>query len=230
MQTLSKQKTAVLVFAFSSKEEIRHKKINDAEELFSVLSERTLTTVQKTKLPYILFTEKEQQGSTFGERFANAIEYVFNKGYNKVITIGNDTPQLTPKLLLKANNLLSQKNTVLGPSTDGGFYLMGIHKNDFDKKSFVSLPWQTPRLYQQLVKEGTPEDVSILELEYLRDIDSLNDVKDIFNYVFTFSRVIKKLLFSIIHIKTVFLLRQKSHIGLYSIKTLQVRGSPPIAH
>jgi len=59
-----------------------------------------------------------------------------------VITIGNDTPILKSHHIVEASRQLESKNVVLGPSLDGGFYLLGIHKTHFNREQFIDLPWQ----------------------------------------------------------------------------------------
>ena len=129
-------RTAILIFANSSKEEMKYKAIPKGNILFDVLTEHTLNTARKTGLPYFLMSEKEQIGSSFGERFVNAISSIFELDFDMVITIGNDTPQLKSSDIVRASKLLGAKKSVLGPSRDGGFYLMGIHKSQFDAKTF----------------------------------------------------------------------------------------------
>ncbi len=172
------QKTAILVFANSAKEEIKHKPVPGGEALFTGLNEHTLRQVKQTNLPYFHITEKEQEGTNFGERFLNAIKQVMANGYQQLITIGNDTPQLTTSLILKAQSSLNTKEMVLGPSHDGGFYLMGFNTaliNSLDPHQFKKLPWQTAQLatcfYQllELNKQQTTVLPTLLDLDRLRD-------------------------------------------------------------
>ena len=61
------------------------------------LNRHTIRQIEHSGLDYFHFTEKEQEGGDFGERFIHAIQSVFNKGYEYIITLGNDTPQLRTK-------------------------------------------------------------------------------------------------------------------------------------
>ncbi len=136
MHSMISHKTAILVFARSSKEETVHKSIYNGAQLFDSLTDYTLEIASKTHLPYFHFSEEQQIGDTFGERFINAIQAVFEKGYEQVITIGNDTPQLKVSHIIEAEKQLSSNKSVLGPSADSGFYLMGLHKSQFDHYAF----------------------------------------------------------------------------------------------
>lgn len=174
-------KTAVLIFAHSAEYEATVKPFQYAEEVFESLNQRTLQLVKKTKLPYYVFTEKEQVGATFGERFTNAIQSIYDLGYESIITIGNDTPHLTTNKLLKASHELVQKDIVLGNSNDGGFYLLGIKKEHFKATLFLKLPWQSQNLSKSLSKLFSGNTVAIYYLEKLSDLDSYDDIKKIIN-------------------------------------------------
>ncbi len=175
------QKTAILIFANSSKEEMKHKAIAKDSVLFKKLNQKTLCTVKKAKLPYFVFTEEEQIGHNFGERFTNAIQDIYAMGFDNVITIGNDSPQLTANHLLESAQQLQNNNFVLGPSRDGGFYLMGLHKSHFDKSSFLKLPWQTRELSHCISQIIENKNTEVVLLQTLFDIDDTSDLKKIVN-------------------------------------------------
>lgn len=172
------QKTALLIFANSAAKEVERKEFLSTE-IFSALNKQTLKTAKKSKLPYFVISEKEQKGASFGERFTNAIDLIFKKGFDNVITIGNDTPHLKTKHLLDANTSLTNKQLVIGPSKDGGFYLMGLKKSHFNKETFLKLPWQTNKLQASIGAISTIKKEQISFLELLIDIDALEDIKTI---------------------------------------------------
>ncbi|OEK07878.1 hypothetical protein A8C32_15475 [Flavivirga aquatica] len=187
-------KVAILIFANSAEKEAVSKPFQYSKDVFAALNARTLSIIKKTGLPYFIFSENQQVGNSFGERFTNAIQTTYNKGYNTVITIGNDTPHLTTKHILKTAHLLQKHNLVLGPSTDGGFYLMGLKKSQFNADIFLKLPWQTSQLNRSISKLNASKKINICYLETLTDIDSAADVKTIINNFRTLSKTIKKLL------------------------------------
>ncbi|MEX0290446.1 MAG: DUF2064 domain-containing protein [Flavobacteriaceae bacterium] len=168
--------TAILVFANSSEAELQNKSIAQGAELFEALSRQTLKVVAQSGLPYYLYTEKEQEGATFSERFTHAIQEVFEKGYKRIITVGNDSPHLRTEDLSFAHQQLLSEHTVLGPSADGGVYLMGIHKADFDKTKFQSLPWQTSNLYTSLA-HFLSRCKKVIRLRTLFDLDTFEDLR-----------------------------------------------------
>ena len=196
MHTALKHKTAILVFARSSQEELVHKSIYNGGQLFDALTNHVLETATKTELPYFHFSEEKQIGNTFGERFANAIKTIFEKGYEQIITIGNDTPQLKVAHILEAEKQLSSNKIVLGPSADGGFYLMGLHKSQFDTLAFQQLAWQTSDLSKQLLELIQLGNNEIFQLPTLTDIDTQADVKSIVSYAYQLS---EELLLALLH-------------------------------
>ena len=89
-------------------------------------------------LPVHYILDDQQVGRSFAERFTNAFQQLFRQGYDKVIAIGNDHPGLTSGHLQTAAWELAEYDHVLGPSTDGGFYLIGVWQ-----KRFQQLPFET---------------------------------------------------------------------------------------
>lgn len=175
---------AILIFANSSQEELKYKGIPNSPEIFDALTEQTLATVAQARIPFFHFTENQQLGTTFGERFTNAIQSVFDQGFGKVITIGNDAPQLRTSHILEAIARLNANEFVIGPSTDGGFYLMGIDRSLFDRTEFKKMAWQTSALSRQLLQFITGLSIPVFKLPVLFDIDTTQDIKAIAAYTF----------------------------------------------
>ena len=170
--------TAILIFANSAEKEAERKSFLSSD-VFSVLNNQTLKTVEKSGIEYFHFSEKNQVGSSFGERFSNAIETIFNKGFKNVITIGNDTPHLKTHHLVDTLHQLEKNDLVLGPSKDGGFYLMALKKEHFNKEILLKLPWQTSKLQNCITSIVTSKKLNIKFLEILNDLDVLEDIEKI---------------------------------------------------
>lgn len=71
------------------------------------------------------FQKYAQQGSDLGKRMFNAFKLAFGKGYKNVVIIGSDSPGITSKIITKAFDALKTNQVVIGPSHDGGYYLLG---------------------------------------------------------------------------------------------------------
>ena len=226
MRVTKQIKTAVLIFANSSQEEARYKSIANNCSLFDALTAATIKTVENSKLPFFHFTEKHQIGATFGERFAKAIQSVFEKGYEHVIAIGNDAPQLRVSHLHEAYNQLQSNKIVLGPTTDGGFYLMGLHKSQFDASTFKNLAWQTSNLKKQLCRLISKQTVKIVFLERLFDIDTTQDIKSIVGYLNTLPKKLLILLLRTLGIEKEIKPTTSSIYSSNYFTSLHNKGSP----
>ena len=173
-------KTAVLIFAFSQKEAEKRNKLFANKELYASLTNRVRKIVDASKIDHFYFTEKKQIGSSFGERFSNAIAAIYAKGYDNVITIGNDTPNLTVDHLLETKEALESKSSVIGPSYDGGFYLLGLQKEYFDATKFENFSWNTSKITKQIRSYIEQYTTQIVQFEYLHDIDNDGRLKLVF--------------------------------------------------
>ncbi len=196
MQAHRTNSTAVLIFANSHGVDAARKSIPQSGPLFKSLNDEIVSKVEKTGLPYFLYTEELQIGSDFGARFTAAIQSIFSKGFDSIITVGNDTPNLSVSVLQRAYENLIQGKTVIGPSTDGGIYLLGIHKNRFEPVGFRELPWQKQHLFQETARFFMQRGV-LHQLQRLTDIDSLRDIQTIIAQKDSISITLFRLLLSI---------------------------------
>lgn len=166
-------------------------------QLFRELNAHTLRTVQKTGLPFYHISEREQQGKTFGERFAHAVQSIYEKGYEAVITVGNDSPQLQSSHIHRVYKAIQEGESALGPAEDGGFYIMGLHRDQFNADSFRRLSWGQSGLLREMLGMLRRLDRHVDLLPVLGDIDSIEDIPGILarGRVLSFSllRMLKKL-------------------------------------
>ncbi|MHA7058683.1 TIGR04282 family arsenosugar biosynthesis glycosyltransferase [Aquimarina sp. M1] len=186
----NKRNIAILIFALSQEEEIKRKPFLKNNSLQSNLTSRTITLVKKTGLDYFVYSEQQQLGTSFGERYSNAINDIYAKGYDAVITIGNDTPNLNKTRLLKAVETVQKGQSVIGPSYDGGFYLLGIHKEAFHQKEFSEFQWNTSNVRKELYSYLKSYNTSFYQLDFLYDLDHFSDIINIYK---TLPFLLKKL-------------------------------------
>jgi glycosyltransferase A (GT-A) superfamily protein (DUF2064 family) len=175
--------TALLLFIRSGYEEARYKQLGPghrrdiSRKLVKVFNKRTIRLAQHSGLSVFTITEEQQSGNTFGERFVNAVEYVFDKGFDKVITIGNDCLSLSRKHLSEAAQSLEKNELVLGPASDGGAYLIGLQKSFFQKEAIQDLPWQKPNLFKAFCRLAHSKGQIPVLLSEESDIDTFADLK-----------------------------------------------------
>jgi len=223
---MKQKETAILIFANSAEKEAVSKPFQYSKDVFNLLNKQTLNIAKKSGLDYFIFSEKQQIGNSFNERFINAIQNVYNKGFKSVITIGNDTPHLTVKHILKTEKQLQNNNIVIGPSTDGGFYLMGLKKVVFNTNTFLRLPWQTSRLNQSISKLAASKEICISYLETLSDIDSVTDIKSIINSFRHIPKSIKKICLRYILIEKEIITYLYSFFRIVTLNQQFNKGSP----
>jgi glycosyltransferase A (GT-A) superfamily protein (DUF2064 family) len=224
------KKTALLIFANSAEKEATLKPFQSSELLFDALNNHALKIAEKSGLDYFHFSEKNQIGRTFAQRFTNAIQSVYNKGYDTVITIGNDTPHLQTKHILKAEAYLQNNDFVFGPSKDGGFYLMGLKKLNFNRETFIKLPWQTSGLAKCFIKILKQNYKATYLLEFLSDIDTVSDTRKINDAFKSVSTEISILLKNYISIEKKILNYLFNAIENYTIQLHFNKGSPYLLH
>ena len=122
---------------------------------------------------------KPQGDGDLGKKLKKTFEDAFSAGAQRVVTIGCDCPDLSKEHIGRAFDALYLKDLVLGPATDGGYYLIGI-KCPCDAL-FKDIPWGTDRVFETTVYLAQELGLSIEILEELRDVDRPADLEYI-NY------------------------------------------------
>jgi len=148
-------RTCILYFARTPFQEaqykhlFRHKRQN--HRALRMMHQRTQATLRKSGLPYVMLDEKQQIGETFGERISRGIQDLFVQGFERVIVVGNDCPQLSSKDLQQAHEALCEGKQVYGRNGRGGTYLIGVNRSQFCETHFAALPWTCSSLCDRLV-------------------------------------------------------------------------------
>lgn len=181
-------KIAILLFAYSKAVQSDAKHLSEFTENNNLLWDKVydykIKTIQKTNLPFFLSNENNQVGANFGQKLKNAINQVYEQGFDKVIIIGNDCLSLTKNDLLNANSLLKKNDFILGEDFNGGAYLLGVSKNKFNSQDFENLSWQTKKLYTEI------------HLLFCQNKLGLLSSKADFNNQFQFQKALNKLPYS----------------------------------
>ena len=109
-----------------------------------------------------------------GVKMQTAFSRQFEKGYEKILLIGSDSPHLDCELLTNGFNALDNHEVVLGPSTDGGYYLIGFNKHTFCKDAFWDIPWSTDMVLKKTLHRLNTKQIYFLQ--ELNDIDVFDDL------------------------------------------------------
>ena len=90
-----------------------------------------------------------------------------------MILLGSDLGSLNEKIVLEAETALVENEYVIGPTYDGGYYLIGMKKPS--PHLFKEIPWSTEKVLEQTLKTVAPSAFYFLELA--NDIDEFKDLK-----------------------------------------------------
>lgn len=175
------QKTAILFFSRTPEQECREKVFlrknrKKNRQIARIFYESSLRSVQQSGLSFYLFDENKQTGSSFGERLSNAFLEVFEKGYDSVIAVGNDSPGLMSVRWPSVVQHLKKGNAVLGPTKRDGSYLIALSRKAFDKDQFTALPWQKQELLEALGCYLNQHSKSVVYLTRYVDINHAGDL------------------------------------------------------
>jgi rSAM/selenodomain-associated transferase 1 len=124
--------------------------------------------------PQSQFRKYLQTGDDLGERMKNAFATAFAEGFEKVVIIGSDCPQLTPAHIQKAFDHLNEYEIVVGPAVDGGYYLLGMKK--LAPELFTNKVWSSDHVLTQTIADIKRLQLSYYLLEKLRDVDTEEDL------------------------------------------------------
>jgi len=122
------------------------------------------------------YTKKVQFGNHLGERMLNAFEEVFTREKGPVCIIGSDCFDITADIINQAYEGLKVNDLMVGPSQDGGYYLLGM--NDFYPSLFKNIDWSTEIVRAQTLTIAKSLNLSVGLLPVLNDIDTIDDLKE----------------------------------------------------
>jgi uncharacterized protein len=114
-----------------------------------------------------------QIGHDLGERLYNTALEVLAE-HDRLIFLGADLPNLTGDLLQEAIDYLDEFDTVIGPATDGGYYLLGI--KFAHAGLFADIQWGGAKVLDQTIKQIEESKLSYYLLESKNDIDTWEDL------------------------------------------------------
>lgn len=130
-----------------------------------------------------------QVGEDLGERLHNAFAALSEKGYEKIVVIGTDTPQLTQHTVIEAFDILDTFDCVVGESYDGGYYLFGTKK--YLPELFDNIDWSTEKVFTQTLRNIKESSLTFSLLTTLYDIDREEDLYQLQNsHPVLFDRII----------------------------------------
>jgi rSAM/selenodomain-associated transferase 2/rSAM/selenodomain-associated transferase 1 len=114
-----------------------------------------------------------QTGEDLGSRMANALGAAFRRGYRPVVLVGTDIPAMTAGHIQTAFQALRRHDIVLGPSRDGGYWLIGMNR---PLDLFRDIPWGGTDVLARTLAQAASQGLMVHQLERLNDIDTEADL------------------------------------------------------
>ncbi len=115
-----------------------------------------------------------QEGKDLGIKMQNAFQNGFDEGYENILLIGSDLPDISKKIIDSAFEKLENNDVIFGPAEDGGYYLIGLSK--MIPSIFEDKPWSLSELLTVTLAELKTQKQTIGLLETLNDIDTFEDL------------------------------------------------------
>jgi len=118
-----------------------------------------------------------QKGAGLGEKMAHAFEKCFSEGYDALILMGSDLPDLPAAMIEQGFAHLEKSDAVIGPALDGGYYLIGFRAAAFSPDAFTAIPWGQSDVYEITCRIIRDRRLRLSVLPPWRDMDTIEDLR-----------------------------------------------------
>lgn len=146
--------------------------INTADKGFETLLFFSENLNDLSQYPY---ERRLQVSGDLGNKLKSAFDEVLNT-MDKCLIIGSDCPYINNEIILEAFQSLQDHDLVLGPTPDGGYYLIGLKQNE--KSLFEDISWSTDSVFAQTISAAKNAKLSTYLLPILTDVDHASDWDD----------------------------------------------------
>ncbi len=120
-----------------------------------------------------------QQGEDLGRRMENAFRRIFEAGISRAVVIGSDSPDLAAGVIDAAFGRLQTHDVVIGPSSDGGYYLLGFNAERFVPEAFTGITWSTDHVFGQTLGVLNRYGRDVFVLPQWHDVDTRSDLEEL---------------------------------------------------
>lgn len=117
----------------------------------------------------------QQQGDDLSARLQSVFDRAARERCAGAIVLASDTPELSTELLCEAAAALETHQAVIGPATDGGYYLLGLRR--CPPAFFSHMPWSTERVLSETEYRLRTLGWSCRSLAPLADLDTAQDLR-----------------------------------------------------
>jgi 2-phospho-L-lactate guanylyltransferase (CobY/MobA/RfbA family) len=227
-------KIALLVFIRDAHDEARVKPIFKGDnsrnnQLYTYLNQRIVSVAENSSYDFYVVSTQQQVGEAFAQRFKNAFKSIFEMGYDAVVSVGNDVPQVNTQTISDVVTGFESHDVVIGKTTSNGAYTVGLTKYAFSKCDFDAVDWSSNNVVRSIEKRSNEQGSSYLQLENtFYEINSHHDLRIFIKCVqqceITFQGVL--FLIGLFYGKHEVESRNQSIINLLSSSSFEIRGSP----
>lgn len=119
------------------------------------------------------WTVTRQGGGDLTYRLSSAFAEAFAAGATRVLIIGSDCPEVTPMDIQEGWEALGKNDLVLGPATDGGYWLVGLREAKV--AIFEGVPWSSEKVLEKTLSLASAAGLKVKLLRTLSDVDTLKD-------------------------------------------------------
>jgi rSAM/selenodomain-associated transferase 1 len=120
-----------------------------------------------------------QEGEDFGMRLQDAFRKTFAEGFENAVLIATDCPDIKMETIDEGFRRLKWTDSVIGPSPDGGYYLIGFKAQSFVPAAFENIPWGTADVCNKTLSTLKQAGLHPHILPQWRDIDTAADLADL---------------------------------------------------
>jgi hypothetical protein len=170
---------------------------DNSTELYIAFLQDILETLNNSGIPFIVYyypkerskhlrdllgdglTYIHQVGRDLGERLIYGLRTAFSLGFESASALASDVPDIPSSILLEAKDRLETGDAVIGPSPDGGYYLIGFTQASFLPEAFHGIPWSTETVYRDTLQRLRARGLNTHVLESWPDIDNKQDLMDL---------------------------------------------------
>jgi rSAM/selenodomain-associated transferase 1 len=163
-----------------------------ALRVYRALLDHTLKTMQAVEARKVLYVDPPERASSgsqwasgmdlylpqsqgdLGERLSTAMTERLQAGAERILFLGSDCPQISEESILSSFSILEEKDVVLGPTEDGGYYLLGLKSSLLFL--FQDIPWSTERVLETTLNILKEHGLSYILLATFSDVDTLQDL------------------------------------------------------
>jgi uncharacterized protein len=120
---------------------------------------------------------------TLGDCLVRTVEEVLARGHQSAVVLNSDSPTLPTALLVEAARALARpgERAVLGPSSDGGYYLLGI--KTMHRRLFEDITWSTERVAEQTRERAREIKLDVHTLPVWYDVDDVEGLRQLHSEV-----------------------------------------------